>query len=341
MQTPSLRACQSCLKCHAALSLGPRWSANLVGVNESTTNRWYKKLGIAVEPKPKRVQRVYLRSIAHLRMCMNCHANIRMLQKQSAQSLGVQCSVVQNYRDRLGLWKPTATETNRALAIQSGKAKVENWHTAKAALRTRYIGPNSKPEQHMAVAWREEMLAAKRWERQCSWSQHPDAMRKPMDYYWANAEKARLSARIRKKQRYASDRKRPEFRAMKAIRNATSRIKRNVQRSYKSSDLLGVTVIEAKRYIEAQFEAGMTWQNHGIVWEIDHIIPLSAFDLTKPSEIFAASHYRNLRPIPRSLNRSKGSTFHKIDKDIYLASRARGARDLLHFGENKAFFAQL
>ena len=260
---------------------------------------------------------------------MNCHAKLRVLVKHSARYIGVDAGIVRDYRKKMGLWRPTATEANKAVAIQLGRAKREQWGTAKAALRTRYIGPDSSPEQHLAHYWREETLAVRALERQCSWSKHCDA--RPTPYYWRNVAASRKSARDRKRQRYYEERTRPEFRAMKAIRNATARIKRSVTRPYKSSELLGVTVVEARRHIEAQFAPGMTWTNHGKAWEIDHIIPLSSFDLSDEWQVIHASHYTNLRPLWKAENRAKAARFNEIDKDIYLKSRSAGSLRLAEF----------
>jgi hypothetical protein len=51
-----------------------------------------------------------------------------------------------------------------------------------------------------------------------------------------------------------------------------------------SLDLLGCTVKECWKYLEQQFVPGMTKQNHGKVWHIDHIKPCCSFDLSKPEE---------------------------------------------------------
>lgn len=50
-------------------------------------------------------------------------------------------------------------------------------------------------------------------------------------------------------------------------------------------------------HLERQFKPGMTWENHGSVWHIDHIIPCSKFDLTKPEEVRKCFALSNLQPL--------------------------------------------
>jgi hypothetical protein len=49
----------------------------------------------------------------------------------------------------------------------------------------------------------------------------------------------------------------------------------------------------------------MTVENWGTTWQIDHITPLSRFDLTQVSEVFKASHYTNTQPLFNKENQEK------------------------------------
>ena len=82
----------------------------------------------------------------------------------------------------------------------------------------------------------------------------------------------------------------------------------------KASDLLGCSIQEYKLFLENLFEPWMTWENHGSHspdgvkrWNIDHIIPLSHFDLTDPEKQKIAFHYTNTRPLEAFKNISEGN----------------------------------
>lgn len=84
--------------------------------------------------------------------------------------------------------------------------------------------------------------------------------------------------------------------------------KRSFKKSKKSEKYIGCSFEFLIGYLEAQFKDGMTWENHGITntsWQIDHIKPVSTFNLTDPKQIEERFHYTNLRPIWATENWSR------------------------------------
>lgn len=65
-----------------------------------------------------------------------------------------------------------------------------------------------------------------------------------------------------------------------------------------SVDYLGCSIDQLKFYLEGKFKEKMDWSNHGLFgWHIDHIRPLSSFDLSNEQERKQAFHYSNLQPL--------------------------------------------
>ena len=60
---------------------------------------------------------------------------------------------------------------------------------------------------------------------------------------------------------------------------------------------LGCSIDELKNWLSRQFIEDMNWENYGIVWNIDHIIPLSKVDLTDTMQLKKVCHWFNLRPL--------------------------------------------
>ena len=118
--------------------------------------------------------------------------------------------------------------------------------------------------------------------------------------------------RERQKEKYYSD---IQFKLKLTIRNRINAVlkAKNQKKISSSISNLGCNVEELIRYLEKQFhtneETGemMTWENHAQKgWHIDHIKPLSSFDLENPEEFEEACNYKNLQPLWWKDNLSKG-----------------------------------
>lgn len=71
---------------------------------------------------------------------------------------------------------------------------------------------------------------------------------------------------------------------------------------------VGCSMGELVIYLEERFCEGMSWNNYGRNgWHVDHIIPLSSFDLTNPEELKKACHYTNLQPLWATDNLKKSN----------------------------------
>ena len=141
---------------------------------------------------------------------------------------------------------------------------------------------------------------------------------KALNYYKLNKNKIlkqqyeyiRKNRKIRNlaaKKRYYKKMKDPSFRLIQAIRARTRGVLKGTDKSKKSFEYLGIPNIEFFwNHLEKQFKPGMTRENHGL-WHVDHILPCSSFDLTKPEEQAKCFHYTNLQPLWASENLAKGS----------------------------------
>jgi len=84
--------------------------------------------------------------------------------------------------------------------------------------------------------------------------------------------------------------------------------RKNNKKFSKTVEMLGADIQFVKKYLESQFEEGMSWDNYGYgedKFHIDHIIPCAAFDLSLEENQKTCFHYLNLRPSWHINNLSK------------------------------------
>lgn len=120
-------------------------------------------------------------------------------------------------------------------------------------------------------------------------SNKSDVLEYRKEYYQAN--KIKINQYV--KDKYESD---VPFKLATNLRKRMSKMIRRSQKSGSAVKDMGCSVEELKIHLESQFQEGMTWENYG-EWHIDHIYPLSKFDLFDREEFLKACHYKNLQPL--------------------------------------------
>ncbi len=107
------------------------------------------------------------------------------------------------------------------------------------------------------------------------------------------------------RQKLKTDRK---FKLTKIVRDRFKKALRNKYKGGSAIKNLGCSIDFLVKYLEERFAPGMSWNNYGrFGWHIDHIRPLSAFDLSDPAQVAQACHYSNLQPLWASDNLRKSN----------------------------------
>lgn len=121
--------------------------------------------------------------------------------------------------------------------------------------------------------------------------------------YRVHSNKLRRKTRKEDKNGMMSDRIRT------LIRNQMKRYSKNGKLS-KTTDLLGCSIISFREHLKSRFLPGMSWENYGNgqnKWNIDHIKPVSKFNLDDFQEQQAAFNYNNCQPMWSIENMKKGN----------------------------------
>lgn len=83
-----------------------------------------------------------------------------------------------------------------------------------------------------------------------------------------------------------------------------------LKKNKRTIELVGCPIEELKKHLEKNFQKGMTWENRGYWgWHIDHIKPVSLFDLRDIEQQKKAFHYTNLQPLWMKDNFSKKNKY--------------------------------
>lgn len=100
----------------------------------------------------------------------------------------------------------------------------------------------------------------------------------------------------------------PEYRLRHSVGRALSKALLDGKGGSATFDIVGYSAEELKAHLERNFTTGMTWGNYGD-WHIDHIIPVSAFNIETVDDMDFKRCWAlaNLQPMWASQNMSKGA----------------------------------
>ena len=127
---------------------------------------------------------------------------------------------------------------------------------------------------------------------------------------WLNEKSRNYQKANRDKLRLHLNKKRRTNTQFRLAHNLRARVRASLKDNIKSGSAvknLGCSLEELKAHLESKFQPGMNWDNWSSNgWHIDHVKPLSSFDLSNKDELLKACHYTNLQPLWAKDNLVKG-----------------------------------
>lgn len=139
------------------------------------------------------------------------------------------------------------------------------------------------------------------------------------DNYYKTHKKERAEYRKSNQKRqntWAKDKRKkdPKFKLRCYMSRSIACALKNNNKGGKSwLELVPYTLNQLKKHLEKQFIKGMSWENYGPVWHLDHKIPLSVFNFTKPEhdDFQRCWALKNLQPLLAEDNLKKNAKLEK------------------------------
>lgn len=136
-------------------------------------------------------------------------------------------------------------------------------------------------------------------------------------------ERIKLSPQEKKRRANACRRKHfkenPNFRMSINLRNRVNAAinSARVKKFNHTIDLLGCSWESFVKHLESTWQPGMSWENYGkwesagsMTWHVDHIKPVSLFNLLDPEEQKKAFHWTNTQALWARDNIIKNNNYH-------------------------------
>lgn len=107
--------------------------------------------------------------------------------------------------------------------------------------------------------------------------------------------------------RYHSD---PAFRLGQCMKQRIYKVLRPTslkKAGRKTIAMIGCSIEFLREHLQQKFKEGMAWNNYGTHWQVDHILPISSFNLNNPEHQRKVFHYSNLQPLWAMENLAKSN----------------------------------
>lgn len=197
-----------------------------------------------------------------------------------------------NNRERVLNVRRTYRENNRKeLVRKSVEYKRQNPHVAKSYRLRNLANIKDKQKNYYALN-RDEIRARER----AKYKANKSEIRTKRNRYFRGWSKSRRKNN-------------PVYRLSCNLRGRLNAALYGVTKSKSTFELLGCDPAFLWAYLETKFTDGMTRDNYGSHWHVDHIRPLASFDLIDPEEQKRAFHYTNLQPLEAMENIRKGAKY--------------------------------
>jgi hypothetical protein len=189
------------------------------------------------------------------------------------------------------------------------KIYAQQYRKEKRAVRAAYLEENKKHISLQQKKYREEnkeRIAAqdKAWYEQNIEKVSAAGKRR---YESNKAESIRQKSEYRRK-RLKSD---PAFRVRVNLSTRLGNLLRTLggAKAESTMALVGCSRSELMLHLQGQFKQGMSWNNYGPVWHVDHIKPCALFNLLEVADQKACFHWSNLQPLLAQENLKKRARY--------------------------------
>ena len=168
--------------------------------------------------------------------------------------------------------------------------------------RSEYFQKNKEKELQQSKSYYHNNIEQNREE-------YRDRYRK---WYKKNQKKIQVGQTILRRNKRRNNLK---YRLACNLRNRLNKFLKKIDRSESTMSLLGCDLEYLTNHLANQFTIGMVWDNYG-KWHIDHIRPISSFDLSDPAQTKECFHYSNLQPLWAIDNLKKSDLWEPDPKDV-------------------------